>query len=225
MGTPHADDAVPPLHPDALVRGLGWRASIKKFDPSRKIPEKTWGALERALVLSPSSFGLQPWRFLVVTDPAVRARLKAHSWNQPQITDASHLVVFARRREMTDADLDRHVDRIIEVRGVARATLDGFRSMVSGFVANPAMKDRAGEWNARQVYIALGVFLTSCALVGVDACPMEGFDPAGYDGVLGLPQHGYLTTVVAAAGYRAPDDPYSRVPKVRFPHADVVRRV
>ena len=94
------------LAPDQLLAALRWRYATKKFDPASKIPADVWDALEQSLVLTPSSFGLQPWKFLVVSDPAVRARLQPESWNQPQVTEASHFVVLAARTDLTKADID-----------------------------------------------------------------------------------------------------------------------
>ncbi|MBL8756932.1 MAG: NAD(P)H-dependent oxidoreductase [Phycisphaerae bacterium] len=208
-----------------LLDALSWRYATKKFDPSRAIPDGTWTALERALVLAPSSFGLQPWRFVVVTDKSTREALLPHSWNQTQVVDASHLVVFAARTTVNADDVKRHLDRIAEVRGVPRASLDAYGSMMLGFVEKPAPGFDLGGWAARQVYIALGQFMASAALLGVDTCPMEGIDAAAYDRVLGLPAQGYRTWCVCPAGYRAPDDPYAAQPKVRYPHEMVLRRV
>lgn len=214
------------LAPHDLLAALSWRYATKKFDPARRIDGAVWAALEQALVLSASSFGLQPWRFVVVDDPAVRARLRPASWNQPQITDASHLVVFARKLEVSPADVDRHIDRIAEVRGIPRAALADYRGMMLGSVANPAGLPGGDmvTWTRSQVYIALGQFLTAAALLGVDACPMEGFDPGAYNEILGLPAQGYSAVVVAAAGHRAADDQFAAFAKVRFRHEDVVRR-
>lgn len=210
-----------------LLGALSRRYATKKFDPARKIDGALWTALEKALVLSASSFGLQPWRFVVVDDPALRAKLRAASWNQPQITDASHLVVFARKLEVTAADVDRHVDRIAEVRGAPKAALADYRGMMLGSVTNPANLPGGDmvTWTRSQVYIALGQFLTAAALLGVDACPMEGFDPKAYNDLLGLPGQGFSAVVVATAGYRAADDGYAALAKVRFKHEDVVKHV
>lgn len=217
-----------PIPADTLLRQLTWRYATKKFDPARKISPESWSALEQAATLAPSSYGLQPWKLVVVTDPALRAALRTHSWNQPQITDASHLVVFARRSELTPADVDRWIDRIVEVRGAPRAALAGFRDMMLGSVADPAAAPGGSfdVWISRQVYIALGFFLSAAALLGVDACPMEGFDPAKYDELLGLPGRGYRATVLATAGYRAADDPLApeRAPKVRYAESEVIWR-
>jgi nitroreductase len=200
---------------------LRWRYAVKKFDSSKKIPADTWAALEQAIVLSPSSYGLQLWKFVVITDPALREKLKAVSWGQSQITDASHLVVLCGRTSVTEADLDKHIGRMAQVRGVGADTLADYKKMMMGTT-------RAGfpavEWTARQAYIALGVFLTSAALLGVDACPMEGFENEKYDEILGLKDQGYASAVVATAGYRAADDKYAEAAKVRFDVNDVIDR-
>src|SRR5262245_31659550 len=166
------------MDPDALVGALEWRYAVKKFDAARRIPAATWDALEKALVLTPSSWGLQPWRFVVVEDAAVKERLVAASWNQRQVADASHVVVFAVEREVTAALVERHIARTAEVRGVAPATLDGFRKVLLSFVATPKEKLDLRHWAALQAYIALGNFMTAAAVLGVDACPMEGIVPA-----------------------------------------------
>lgn len=213
-----------PVSPDAILDQLRWRYATKKFDPTRKIPADMWANLEQAAVLAPSSYGLQPWKFVVVTDPVVRTQLHPVSWNQAQILDASHLVVFAAKNPPTPADVDRHVARVSEVRGVSVADLGRSRQLMLGSLSNRTA-DAAHAWAARQCYIALGVFLTTCAAVGIDACPMEGFQPDKYDEILGLKAKGFGAVVIATAGYRLPDDPAARNAKVRFDVTDVVERV
>ena len=212
-----------PISASQLLSQLRWRYATKKFDPQRRISPADWQTLEDAVILSPSSFGLQPWRFFVIDDPKLRGKLRELSWNQPQITDASHLVVFAVKHNPGQADVERHIDRISSVRGVPREKLDGLRQMMLGTMNRPG--GDLDNWLSRQVYIALGVFLTSAALLGIDACPMEGFDAAKYDDLLGLPAKGYSARVVAAAGYRAVDDPAAQAPKVRFEPHTVVEHV
>ncbi|MFN7021273.1 MAG: NAD(P)H-dependent oxidoreductase [Phycisphaerales bacterium] len=211
----------------SLLQQLSWRYAVKKFDASRKIPSETWDAIEQAVVLSPSSYGLQPWRFVVVDDPSVRARLREVSWNQSQITDASHMVVFTRRAEVTPGDVEAHIARIIEVRRTPPAALNDLRQMMLGSIHNPATLPGGSmvAWTRSQAYIALGFFLSACAALGIDACPMEGFDPAKYDEILGLPAQGFHSVVVATAGYRAADDWLAPLAKVRFPREQVVRHV
>lgn len=219
---------MPVVPAETLLSQLSWRYATKKFDPTRKIPAPAWSALEQAAILAPSSYGLQPWKFVVITDAALRSKLREASWNQPQITDASHMVVFARRREMTPDDVNHFVDRIVEVRHAPREALAGYRDMMLGSVASPATMPGGNfdAWTSRQVYIALGFFLSAAAMLGIDACPMEGFDPAKYDEILGLSALGYCATVVATAGYRAPDDDFapSKSAKVRFPESEVIMR-
>ena len=215
----------PSLTETQLLQALQWRYATKTFDPNRKIPAATWSALEHALVLSASSFGLQPYRFLVVTDPAIRARLMPHAWKQRQVVDASHFVVFAARTAMTEAEIDRLIARIAEVRGTSRESLAGYRQMMTGSLLGENMKTVIPHWAARQAYIALGNLLTSAAVLGVDACPMEGFTPAEFDQILGLSAQGYAAVVCCALGYRSDKDAYAVAPKVRYPAGELVIHV
>lgn len=208
-----------------LLAALNWRYATQKFDPARKIAEATWATLEQALVLTPSSFGAQPWTFIVVDDPAVRERLMAASWGQRQVVDASHLVVFALRKDLAAEHLDRHVARTAEMRGVEPATLEKYRAGLHKAVGGARAGGTLDAWQARQVYIALGQFLAAAALLGVDTCPMEGLSPAKYDEILGLPGMGLTTLCACPAGYRAADDKYATLAKVRFPVAEVVVHV
>lgn len=215
-----------PIEPGAVLENLNWRYATKKFDPSRKIPADLWASLERAMTLAPSSFGLQPWVFVVVTDPALRTQLRAVGMDLPQITDASHLVVFCRRTSVTNEYIDRYIERIAQVRGVSKESLAGFRKSMVDSMARPASLHGGSvdAWAGRQVYIALGFFVFAAAMLGIDACPMEGFDAAGFDRVLDLRKDGLAANVIATAGYRLPDDPAAGRKKVRFAEEDVIRR-
>ena len=150
-------------------------------------------------------------------------KLWAAAYKKPQITDCSHLVVFCAKAPPTLADAERHVARTAEVRGVPVSSLDGFRKMVVGVADKPP--EEGILWAARQTYIALGVFLATAAMIGVDACPMEGFDPTQFDEILGLKAHGVKSFALAAAGYRAADDKYGTLAKVRLPIEEVIIRV
>jgi nitroreductase len=207
-----------------LLTQLNWRYAVKKFDAAKKIPAETWSALEQSLVLSPSSYGLQPWKFFIVENPEVRKQLLPVSWGQNQIVEASHLVVFAVKKDVGPADAERLIQRISEVRGVPAAALDGYKKMMTGSLSRTTPTE-IDVWMSRQVFIALGVFLTSCAAVGVDACPMEGFQPEKYDEILGLTAKGFASRVIATAGYRAADDSYATMKKVRYPESDVLERI
>jgi nitroreductase len=216
--------SAPSLTPDQLLARLRWRYATKRFHPGARIEPARWAALEQALVLSPSSYGLQPWRFLVIEDTALRARLREVSWNQPQIVEADKLVVFAIKKGLSPADVQRYVARVAEVRQVPRESLAGFAKVMTDHVQRPKPFD-VDEWAKRQLYLALGTFLTSAALLGVDACPMEGIEPAKYDEILGLPAQGYAAVMVATAGLRAEDDLHAKYPKVRFDAREVVAHV
>jgi nitroreductase len=213
--------SIHPIDHTVLLHQLRWRYATKKFDSTKKIPAADWRALEEALVLTPSSFGLQPWRFIVITDPAVKAQLVPISWGQKQLVEASHVVVFTIKNNLSAADIDQYIARIVEVRGGTTAALAGFQKLMVGAVVNAGVN----EWATRQVYIALGNFMTSAALLGIDTCPLEGIEPAKYDALLGLPARGFATVVACAAGYRAADDKYATLPKVRFPNEAVIERL
>jgi nitroreductase len=208
-----------------VVDALNWRYATKKFDPARKIPEAAWKALEQALVLAPSSFGLQPWKFVVVQDQSVRKRLSEVSWGQTQPLECSHYVVFAVRKNLSVGDVDRYVDRIVEVRGGTKEKLKGYRDIMVSSVDGARDKGYLDAWSSRQVYIALGQFMASAAILEIDTCPMEGIEPPKYDEILGLGAQGFGALCACAAGYRAADDKYAVTPKVRFKAEDVVQYV
>ncbi len=205
-----------------LLAHLNWRYATKKFDPAQAIAPETWAALAEALVLTPSSYGLQPWKFFVVTSPELKEQLKPLSWNQAQVTDCSHYVIFTIKKNLTADHVDHFVARTAEVRGITAESLAGYRNMMVSDVVSGARSFNVNEWAARQAYIALGNFMTSAAVLGVDTCPMEGIDPAKYDQLLGLPAKGYATVVACAAGYRAADDKYAALAKVRFSQSEVL---
>jgi nitroreductase len=208
-----------------LLDALQWRYATKVFDATKKMPAEVWQTLERALVLTPSSYGLQPYKFLVINDPAQRAELLPHSWNQKQVVDASHFVVFAARTIVTDADVNKLIQLISDVRKMPPESLNFYRDMMLGDVVNGPRSKTIHEWAARQAYIALGNLMTCAAVLGVDACPMEGLNPAEYDRVLGLNYSGYATVVACALGYRAASDKYASLPKVRYATQELVRQI
>jgi nitroreductase len=207
---------------DQLLAQLNWRYATKKFDPTRKIPAAIWSALEQSLVLAPSSYGLQPWRFVVVLDPKVRETLQPLSWGQPQVVEASHFIVLACKNVITEDDVQKFVDATTDTRGMPRGALKGYQDMMIGDLVKGPRSAWIKEWAARQTYIAFGELMTSAALLGVDACPMEGIDPPKYDGVLGLPAKGYSSLCACALGYRAADDKYATLKKVRYPANEVI---
>jgi len=215
----------PTLSPADLLKDLNWRYATKAFDPTKTTPAETWKALEESLVLTPSSCGLQPWKFIVITDKDLKAKLKPHAWNQSQVTDCSHFVVFAGKTSIDEAYIDQFLARMIEMRGGSIDALKGYRGMMTGLLLEGPVSKAIPEWSARQTYIALGQFMAATAMLGVDACPMEGFVPAEFDKILGLPAKGFASVVCAAAGYRSGDDKYATLPKVRFNSDEMLERI
>lgn len=210
------------LSPEQMLELLQWRNAVKSFDSGKKIPDDAWETLEQSLILAPSSFGLQPWKFLVVDDKNLRGQLRAASWNQAQVIESDRYVVFAALRTTTDDDVDRFMARTSEVRGTPIENLAGYRNVIADFLLKGwAAKDLFG-WNARQTYIALGQFMTAAAAMGIDTCPMEGIDMNGYDELLGLKETRYATLCACAVGYRAADDKYAAAPKVRYARDEVI---
>jgi nitroreductase len=212
------------LSPDQLLAALRWRYATKSFDSTKKIPATTWEAIEESLVLTPSSFGLQPWKFLVIQDPGVRGNLLGESWRQLQVTEASHYVVLTARTDLDASDIDAWMERMGEVQASPVETLASYRGVIAGF-AQAMSHEARHAWNVRQAYIALGQLMASAAVLGVDACPMEGISAAGYDQVLGLAGSGYATVVACALGYRAAGDKYAAIPKARFERTRIIRHI
>lgn len=212
------------MNPENLKNALTWRYATKKFDADKKVPAETWAALENALLLSPSSFGLQPWRFLVVTDPVMRENLLPNAWNQAQVVDASHLVVFASQRRVGDEDVDRLLNLTASLRSTPPESLHGYRQMIRGFLANMGV-GQMEAWTTHQTYLALGQLMTSAAVMGVDTCPLEGIMPGEFDRLLGLEGSNFRTVVACAVGYRHPDDQYADLVKVRYSPDEVIQRI
>lgn len=208
-----------------IKQALEWRYATKRFDATKKISEVDWKILEDALKMAPSSYGVQPWKFLVVENPEVREKLKPVSWNQTQVTDASHYVVLLYKEQMDADHVQKYVDRVAEVRGVPLSSLDGYKNMM---IENLVVKPQPGKmanWAQRQTYIALGFLLETAALLKIDACPMEGFDPSAYDQILNLEGTGWKTIASVALGYRHAEDTMQAAKKVRFADDQLIQRI
>ena len=214
---------MPELKPQEIIDRLRWRYAVKRFDASRKLDHATWQALEASLILTPSSYGLQPWRFAVVTTEAIKQKLPAISWNQKQPQDCSHMIVFAARKAMDESYVDRYMDTVARVRGVEIESVAGYRNVLVSTVNGTTGQHL--NWNARQVYIALGQLMAAAAMLGVDACPMEGIDTVAYDQLLGLAETDYTSIVGCALGYRHPEDKAASAAKVRFDASEVIMHV
>lgn len=211
-----------PITTITLLDALNWRYATKKFQVDQKIPAPLWTALEHSLVLAPSSFGLQPWKFIVVQDKALLEKLAAASWGQTQPVDCSHFVVFCVKKNLGAEHVRHFIERTAEVRHVSPDTLNPYRDIILGSIEGARKGGYLDVWQSRQVYIALGQFMASAALLGVDTCPMEGFEQPKYDEILDLPAQGLTTLCACAAGYRTADDKYAVLPKVRFDSSEVL---
>jgi nitroreductase len=196
------------------IKSLEWRYATKKFDHTQIIPKNDLNLLLEATRLSASSFGLQPYHVFVITNTEIRNSLKKVSWGQSQITDASHLIVFANKKNFGPELIDKYLSEVSEVREISLEGLKGYGDfMKSKLVDLPA--DVKENWTAKQTYIALGNLLSAAGAMEIDACPMEGFEVEEYDSILGLDTKGLTTAVVVALGYRSDDDETQHFKKVR----------
>lgn len=207
-----------------IIEDLQWRYACKEFNADKKLTEDQVRQLIEALRLTPSSFGLQPWKFVLVENPDLREKLVEASWNQNQVKDASHLFVLCSPLEIDEAFVDRFIGSTAQARGQEASELDGFKGMLMKMIVG---KDTAWQmnWAKNQIYIALGNLMTVCANLKIDCCPMEGFVSTKYDDILGLREKGLTSVVVAPVGYRADSDKYSSLAKSRFNTEDVILKI
>ena len=199
---------------ELVLEELNWRYATKKFDTLKKLTPQQIDGLLTAIQLAPTSYGLQPFKVLVVSNPAIREQLKAAAYGQTQVTDASELLVFATFVNYTEAHVDEYAANIIDTRGIKFAEIEEFVGMMKGSVKSQN-QEQLQVWNTTQAYIALGFLLQTAALHGIDACPMEGFDAAKFDEILGLANKNLKAVVIAPIGFRANDDTYQHYKKVR----------
>lgn len=203
-----------------IIKALEWRYATKKFNQTKKIDNETFEILLEALRLSPSSYGLQPWKFIVVKNEDIRLKIRTVGFDQPQMTEASHLIVFANKKNIDGSLVDEYVDFVSKEKNIEISKLEGLSSMIKGSFSGKS-EEGLRSWASRQLYLSLGVLLTSSAVLGVDACPMEGFDSTKVDEILGLDSMGLESKVIVALGYRSEDDKSALSKKVRFPAKDV----
>jgi nitroreductase/dihydropteridine reductase len=204
----------------SLIEKLQWRAAIKSFDHTRKVSAEQLDQLLSAIQLAPSSAGLQHYKVLVVENPEIREKLREAAHGQAQLTQASHVIIFAAETNIDEAYVKKYIDLIAKTREIGREHLEAFEQMILNSV-NGLTEDQKIVWAAKQSYIALGVLLAQAAEIGVDACPMEGFLAGKFDEILGLKELGLTTTVIAPIGFRADDDVYSKLAKVRKPKEEL----
>ncbi|MBW3509094.1 MULTISPECIES: NAD(P)H-dependent oxidoreductase [Janthinobacterium] len=186
----------------ALLETLQWRYATKKMDPTKTVPQDKVERILEAVRLTASSSGLHPYEVFVVTNPALREQIKPHAWNQSQVTDASHLLVFAAWDNYTVERINARFDLVNEVRGFKNEGWEAYRQQILA-----AYPQRDAETNyqhaARQAYIGVGTALIAAAQEKVDSTPMEGFDPAKVDEILNLREKGLRSVVMLPLGYRA----------------------
>ncbi len=208
-----------------FLQQLNWRYAAKKFDSSKKISAEDWSFLEEVLRLSPSSYGLQPWKFFLIENPEVRKQLLTASWGQSQVVDCSHFVVFTTLKKMDEAYVDKYIKSISDIRGVSISTLDGFKKNIVNTWVNKAKPEELLSWTRRQVYIPMGNLMNAAAMIGVDTTPMEGLQPEKYDEILKLQSSEFATVAAVACGYRHPQDPLIQAKKVRFARSEIIQTI
>ncbi len=208
---------------DRFINDLNWRYATKLFDSTKKVAEKDWLVLEESLRLSPSSYGLQPWKFLVVQNKDLRAKLKEVSWNQSQVVDCSHYVVFTTLKKVSSNNVDEFIAAIAKQRSATVESLQGYKNVMIGDIVEGPRSEYAQAWAQRQSYIAMGNLMNAAAQMRIDTCPLEGLDPSAYDKILNLENTEYATVAAVAVGYRHRDDKYQDNKKVRFQKDRVIQ--
>ena len=207
-----------------VLTALNWRRSVKAFDADRKIEDSVWTQIEESLILTPSSFGLQPWKFVVVTDKEIRENLIPACFGQRQVADCSHLVVLSRVQNVDASHVESYIAEMKRLRSATDEQVAPIKGRMLNFVTTKPT-EFIEAWATKQCYIALGNLMTVASTLAVDNCPMEGFEPAQVDEILGLHEKGCASVVICALGYRSADDKYAVMPKVRFPASQVVIKI
>lgn len=195
----------------SFIPQLNWRYATKKFDTSKKVTDEQLATIENAIKMAPTSFGLQPFHVIVVSNPELKTKLRAASWDQSQVTDASHVLVFCARTDVLPR-VDEYFTGLTQGNADMRASLKGYEDMMMDF-AKRLDAQTAHKWATNQAYIALGFAMAACAEIEVDSCPMEGFDKDAYNALLELPEN-MKAQVILPIGFRAADDVIR--PKFRF---------
>ena len=199
-----------------LIEALQWRYATKKYDPTFLLDPKDKETLEHVLQLTPTSYGLQPLHFIWLEDKALLEKTKTLAWNQQQIVDASAVLVLCAQNDLAPSFIDQHADNMRDTRSMQEEQIKGFRNHLHSAIGQKSAED-IKSWNGKQVYIALGQLLTACAILQLDATPMEGFDPIALDDLLELKEKGLHSVLICPIGKRASDDHYQHLQKVRRP--------
>jgi len=204
----------------SLQQSLAWRYAVKKFDHTKKVSAEQLHTLLKTVQLAPSSFGLQHYKIIAVEDAAIREQLKEAAFGQAQLTDASHVIVFAAETEINEAYVKSYIDEVASVRNTDRENLKDFENYILGSISR-LTEDQKIAWAHKQAYLALGVLISAASELEIDTCPMEGFNAGKFDEILGLKEKGVTSSVIVTIGYRLEEDPYAHLAKVRKPDADL----
>jgi len=209
---------------ESLLNALNWRYAAKTFDTTKTVSEADIATILESARLAPSVLGIEPWKFILVKNPEMREKLKAAAYGQTKVTDGSYLVVVTHRTD-ADALAGELMDRTMNTTGATAEQLADYKAMVEGTVAaHSSSPDVMNGWLSAQTYIPLGMMIETAALLGVDAGPMEGFDPAAVNEILGLTEKNLAVTTMIAFGYRG-EDVYATTPKVRRAYDEVIEVV
>ncbi len=204
-----------------IIEKLNWRYATKKFDSTRKLSEEKIQILKDAFNLTATSYGLQPLKMVVIQNEDLQQKLVAASMEQQQVAQASHVLVLCIEASLTSSYIKNHFNRVEDIRNTPREILDPFEeNLISSFSSKE--QEDISLWMAKQAYIAMGNLLTVCAYEEIDSCPMEGFVPAQYDEILGLTEKRLQSVLVLPVGYRAEDDMFSELKKVRRGTEEVI---
>lgn len=209
---------------NTYIENLNWRYATKKFDASKKLSKKDLEDLLEATSLSASSYGLQPYEILVVEDPELRNKLQPAAWGQSQITEASHLIILANQSTFGEELVDDYLENVSETRGVPTNDLQGYSDFMKSKLM-PLSESAKATWTARQTYIALGNLLSAAADLKIDSCPMEGFENAQFNEILGLTKKGLNAAVLVAVGYRSEEDTTQHYKKVRKSKENLITHI
>jgi len=199
---------------NTFLEHQNWRYATKKFDATKKISTEDLNTLKEAIRLSSSSYGLQPYKVIIVENPELRAKIQPVAWGQSQIVDASHLIVFANRTSINDTEIDAFFKNMSETREIPLEALSGYQGFMKGKI-NELSEDAQNIWNSKQTYLALGNLLNAAAELKIDVTPMEGFVPAQVNEILGLNALGLNASLIATVGYRHTEDATQHLKKVR----------
>ncbi|MGB1043202.1 MAG: NAD(P)H-dependent oxidoreductase [Tenacibaculum sp.] len=203
------------------IENLQWRYAVKKFDENKFLTESQINILKEAFNLTATCYGLQPVKLVVLKNKEIQQQLVAHSWNQQQVVQASHVLVLCIPKEYTTKDVDSYFSLVKNIRNTPDEILNPFKEMLTGAIASKT-QEQLSIWNKNQAYIALGNLMTVAANEQIDSCPMEGFIPEKYDEILELDKHNLTSVLVLPVGFRAEDDYMKDLKKVRRKTEEVI---